>query len=464
MNEGLDLFGNDPWWLTLLKAVGILVYLLLITIFNIVYERKALAKMQHRVGPRMNGPRGWFQTLADGLKLMLKEDFRPREAEYWVFNLAPYLVAIPAFSVFALIPMGGEVTIFGVQTSLQLTDLPVAVLAILGLASVGIYGIVLAGWSSGSTYSLLGGLRSSAQMISYEIAMGLSFVTVFMYAGSMSTSEIVAAQQLPMNLPFVGEAPIPSWYWLILLPSFIIYVISMFGETNRLPFDLPESEGELVGGFHTEYSGFRFAMFYLGEYINMVNVSAIATTLFLGGWHAPWPINPLLEGTAVGNVLLSGWFGLVWFTIKVLVLIFLFIWVRGSLPRFRYDQFMKLGWRVLIPVSLLWISLVAIMRSLTNVGAGWHAGITIVFTFVAVLLFLFFGFDPNEVESEPVDHGTGTDFDPYAGGYPIPPKEGQELPERAMIVQPVPDREPDPDAEPDSEQSGSAGSGDEKEQ
>lgn len=430
----VSVLADDPWWMAPLKGVFVLVFLLLITIFNIVYERKALAKMQNRIGPRMNGPRGWLQTLADGLKLMFKEDFRPAQAEKWVFNLAPYLVAIPAFSVLSMIPFGGQVTIFGEETLLQMTDLPVAILAILGLASVGIYGIVLAGWSSNSTYSLLGGLRSSAQMISYEIAMGLSFVPVFMFAGSMSTSEIVAAQQEPMSFFGAGTGlQVPQWYWLILIPSFVVYVIAMFGETNRLPFDLPESEGELVAGFHTEYSGFRFAMFYLGEYLNMVNVSAIATTLFLGGWHAPWPIN-LLEGNVVGDVLLNPWFGIVWFTIKLLLLVFLFIWVRASLPRFRYDQFMRLGWKYLIPISLLWISLVAIMRSVSSNSMGVYAIIAIVFTALAVLLFAFFGFEATPDDDEEVEYGDGDDFDPYAGGYPVPPKEGQTLPELATIV------------------------------
>ena len=434
MTTDYSVLADDPWWMYVLKGACLLVYLLLITIFNIVYERKALAKMQNRIGPRMNGPRGWFQTLAYGLKLMLKEDFRPSQADKWVFNIAPYLVAIPAFTVLALIPFGGKVTIFGEETLLQLTDLPMAALVVLGLASVGIYGIVLAGWGSNSTYSLLGGLRSSAQMISYEIAMGLSFVTVFMFAGSMSTSEIVQAQQDPLNLPLLGDgAQIPQWYWLILFPSFVIYVISMFGETNRLPFDLPESEGELVAGFHTEYSGFRFAMFYLAEYLNMVNVSAMATTLFLGGWHAPWPVN-LLDGTGVGQVLLNPWMGPVWFTIKILLLVFLFIWVRGSVPRLRYDQFMKLGWKVLIPISLLWISLVAIVRSISTVAFGTYAIIAVIFTALSVFLFLQFGGGGTTPDDDEVEYGDGEDFDPYAGGYPIPPKKGQVLPGLATIV------------------------------
>jgi NADH-quinone oxidoreductase subunit H len=238
------------------------------------------------------------------------------------------------------------VSIFGHHTVLQLADFPVGVLYVLAVASVGIYGIVLAGWSSGSTYPLLGGLRSSAQMISYEVAMGLSFVAVFLFAGSMSTSDIVAGQR-------------KLWYGIVLLPSFLIYLVSMVGETNRAPFDLPEAEGELVGGFHTEYSSLKFALFFLAEYVNMVNVSALATTMFLGGWRAPWPLS-IWSGAN------SGWWPVLWWIAKVLILIFVFVWLRGTLPRLRYDQFMRLGWKRLIPLSLVWLLAVATMRALTN--------------------------------------------------------------------------------------------------
>ncbi|WP_432559680.1 NADH-quinone oxidoreductase subunit NuoH [Granulicoccus sp. GXG6511] len=421
------LFGTDPWWIILIKAAGVLVYLLLFTLFNIVFERKVVAKMQHRVGPIMNGPWGTLQSLADGVKLMVKEDFRPKNAEKFVYNLAPYLVAIPAFSILSMIPLGGEVTMFGVETRLQLTDMPVAVLMLLALASVGIYGIVLAGWSSGSTYSLLGGLRSSAQMISYEIAMGLSFVSVFMYAGSMSTSQIVEAQQQPLN--FLGlEIPIPGWYALLLIPAFIVYVISMVGETNRAPFDLPEAESELVGGFHTEYSGFRFAMFFLAEYINMVNVSAIATTLFLGGYHAPWPLN--------GTFLDQGYWGLLWFTLKVLLFMFLFVWLRGTLPRFRYDQFMGFGWKILIPIALGWILAVATIRNIVTNGFGAVALVSVVLFIAAMVAYLWILDRPGVDEELPDETEDATDeFDPFAGGYPVPPKPGQRLPEFADVVE-----------------------------
>ncbi|MEP6814787.1 MAG: NADH-quinone oxidoreductase subunit H, partial [Marmoricola sp.] len=257
--RGLSAFGNDPVWLVILKAVIIFVVLVLLTLFNIWWERRVVARMQHRIGPNVNGPFGLLQSLADGVKLALKEDIIPKAADKVVFLIAPVLAVIPAFITFSVIPFGPEVRLpwSDITTPLQLTDMPVAVLFVMAIASIGIYGIVLGGWSSGSTYSLLGGIRSGAQMISYEVSMGLALVAVFLYAGSMSTSEIVGAQA---NL----------WFGLSLLPSFVIYMISMVGETNRAPFDLPEAEGELVGGFHTEYSSLKFALFFLAEYINMV--------------------------------------------------------------------------------------------------------------------------------------------------------------------------------------------------
>ena len=299
-NPTLDDFGHDPWWVILLKAVLIFVVLVLLTLFNIWWERRVVARMQHRIGPNVHGPFGLLQSLADGVKLALKEDITPKAADKVVFILAPVIAVVPAFVAFSVIPFGPVVTIpfTDTQTPLQLTDMPVAVLFVLAIASIGIYGIVLGGWSSGSTYSLLGGLRSSAQMISYEVAMGLALVAVFLYAGSMSTSQIVAAQD-------------DLWFGLILLPSFAIYTISMVGETNRAPFDLPEAEGELVGGFHTEYSSLKFALFFLAEYINMATVSALATTLFLGGWHAPFWIDKVWEGAN------EGYWPVIWFFGKV---------------------------------------------------------------------------------------------------------------------------------------------------
>ena len=319
--------------------------LMVFTLFNIWLERRVVARMQHRIGPNVHGPFGLLQSLADGVKLMLKEDIIPKNVDKAVFILAPLISAIPAFLAVAVIPFGPVVTVpfTDIETPLQLTDLPVGVLYILAVASVGMYGIVLAGWSSGSTYSLLGALRSSAQVISYEIAMGLSLVAVFLYAGSMSTSGIVEAQT-------------DLWFGVILLPSFLIYMIAMVGETNRAPFDLPEAEGELVGGFHTEYSSIKFAFFFLAEYINMVTVSMLATTMFLGGWRAPWPLS-LWEGAN------EDYWPFLWFMAKVFIFVFIFIWLRGTLPRLRYDQFMKFGWKVLIPVSLFWIIAVGTIRA-----------------------------------------------------------------------------------------------------
>ena len=420
-----DVFGNEPFWVVALKAVLIFVILVVFTLFNIWFERRVVARMQHRVGPNVHGPFGLLQSLADGVKLALKEDIVVKAADRFIYVLAPILATIPAFLAWAVIPFGPEVTIpfTDQRTVLQLTDLPVAVLYILAVTSVGVYGIVLAGWASGSTYSLLGSLRSSAQVISYEVAMGLSFVTVFIYAGSMSTSEIVAAQE-------------DLWFFLPLLPSFIIYVIAMVGETNRAPFDLPEAEGELVGGFHTEYSSLKFALFFLAEYINMVTVSALATTLFLGGWRAPFGIGSIWEGAN------EGFMPVVWFLGKTLGFIFLFVWLRGTLPRMRYDQFMAFGWKVLIPISLVWIVAVAFIRKLRNEDMLDQQALFIAAGVAAAVLVVSLLIPERSSGDETAAHLGGPDPDGSAdadddgsfdGGYPVPPmpestwnqKEGQ---------------------------------------
>jgi NADH-quinone oxidoreductase subunit H len=349
MSDVVPGFGDLPFWLVLIKVLGVFVFLLVMTLFSIVFERKVVGRMQNRIGPNRVGPWGTLQSLADGMKLAFKEEIIPLLADKPVYFLAPILSAIPAFLAFAVIPFGPRVSIFGHYTNLQLTDLPVGVLLIFACSSLGVYGIVLAGWASGSSYPLLGGLRSAAQMISYEVAMGLSIAAVFVYSGSMSTSQIVAGQD-------------HRWYVTSpLIVSFVIYSISIVGETNRAPFDLAEAESELVGGFHTEYSSFKFAMFFLAEYINMVTVSALATTLFLGGWHAPWPIHEIWHGAN------SGWWPLIWFVGKVVLFIFGFVWLRGTLPRMRYDQFMHLGWKVLIPINLVWIIAVSALHVLGHV-------------------------------------------------------------------------------------------------
>jgi NADH-quinone oxidoreductase subunit H len=345
-----ELLATDPGWLIAVKALLIFAVCVVLTIMAVWGERRIVARMQMRVGPNRVGKFGLLQALADGVKLALKEDLVPTAADKIVFIIAPIISATTCFMSFAVIPFTGEVSIFGHKSAMQLSDLPVGVLYVLAIASIGVYGIVLAGWSSGSTYPLLGGLRSSAQVISYEVAMGLSLVAVFIYAGSMSTSEIVVAQQ-------------KWWYAVVLFPSFVIYSISMVGETNRAPFDLAEAEGELVGGFHTEYSSLKFALFFLAEYVNIIAVSSLATTLFLGGYRA-------LPGLTFTESWLGGWFGLIWFSVKVLAFFFVFVWLRGTLPRLRYDQFMQFGWKVLIPVSLLWIMVVSTLRVLSLKSAS----------------------------------------------------------------------------------------------
>ncbi|MGE5136825.1 MAG: NADH-quinone oxidoreductase subunit NuoH [Gemmatimonadota bacterium] len=349
-------FYNQPWWMITLKAVVIFVFLLLTTLFMIWAERRVIGRMQNRPGPNRAGPYGLLQSLMDGIKLALKEDIVPRKVDKLLFWLAPALSTIPAFVSFAIIPVGPEVSIFGVRTPLQLADLPVAVLLVLAMSSMGVYGIVLAGWSGQSPYALLGGLRSSAQVVSYEIAMGLSFVAVFLYAGSLSTTQIVNAQAHGGTFTIGGVIlHYPSWYAVLLLPSFLIYLITMVGEVNRLPFDLPEGEGEIVGGYHTEYSSLKFALGQLAEYCNMTTVAALATTLFLGGWRAPWPVSVWAGAN-------SGWWPVLWFIIKIGILLFCFIWLRAALPRIRYDQLMALGWKILIPTSLAWILMIATIR------------------------------------------------------------------------------------------------------
>ena len=360
----LSSFGHDPWWLIILKVLVIFLFLMLGTLFMIWAERRLIGRMQQRPGPNRAGKFGLLQSLMDGIKLPLKEDIVPRTVDKVLFVVAPAVAAIPAFIGFAVIPWGPIVSIAGHLTPLQLTDLPVAVLLILAMSSMGVYGIVLAGWSSRSPYPLLGGLRSSAQVISYEIAMGLAFVPVFLYAGSLSTSQIVASQVHGAEFHFFGYIwHWPSWYAILLLPSFLIYIVTMVGETNRLPFDLPEGEGEIVAGHMTEYSSLKFALFYLAEYVNMITVSGLATTLFLGGWRAPWPLS-------VWPTFDNGWWPVLWFLLKVAGFMFFFVWLRGSLPRIRYDQLMRLGWKVLIPSALAWTLIVATARVYRQQGAS----------------------------------------------------------------------------------------------
>ncbi|MEV5826138.1 NADH-quinone oxidoreductase subunit NuoH [Spirillospora sp. NPDC052242] len=393
-------FGKDPWWLIGGKVLVIFVFLVLTVLLSMWVERRVIGRMQLRVGPNRAGPQGLLQGLADGIKLALKEDIVPRQVDKVVFVLAPIMSAVPAFISFIIIPFGPTVSVFGHQTPLQGTDLPVAVLLVLAMASMGVYGIVLAGWSSMSPYSLLGGLRSSAQVVSYEIAMALSFVAVFLFAGSMSTSEIVAAQH-------------DKWFAVLLLPSFIVYVITMMGESNRIPFDLPEGEGELVGGFHTEYSSLKFAMFFLAEYINLATLSALATTLFLGGWRAPAPISTFWAGAN------SGWWPVLWFLVKIWLFIWFFVWLRASLPRVRYDQLMKLGWKVLMPFSLAWIVLVATIRALRNDGYDMRQIVIVAAVAAAIVLVLTVLWEMirgGDDDKETAKRGAGGAGGPATGG------------------------------------------------
>ncbi|MFV0425557.1 MAG: NADH-quinone oxidoreductase subunit NuoH [Beutenbergiaceae bacterium] len=444
-------FSNDTIWISLIKGALILVFLLLSVLFALWFERRLVARFQQRSGPNWNGPFGLLQSLADAMKLLLKEDITVKAADKVIYLIAPVISVVCAFMVFAVIPFGPEVSIFGVTTPLQMTDLPVGVLYILGITALGVYGIVLGGWASGSTYPLLGAVRSTAQVISYELAMSLALVSVFLWSGSMSTSQIVAAQE-------------NTWWVFALLPAFVIYIISMVGETNRLPFDLPEAEGELVGGFHTEYSSMKFAWFFLAEYINMLNVSAVATTLFLGGWRAPFGIG--LIDLQIGDFTLNfneGWWGVVWFLLKLWLLMAFFVWVRGTLLRFRYDQFMNFGWKVLIPAGLATVVFYAILKGLST---GPDALLTFSGTFatiewrqlligvvgglvvIAVLMLLFPG---EEEPGKPAAAGNrrkkrkAKAFDAFAGGYPVPPLPGQSLPpsrRKARVTSPAADTEP----------------------
>ncbi len=334
-------------WILLVARVVVVFFALLITVMLLIWlERKVAADMQTRMGPMRAGPRGVLITLADGIKLFFKEGITPTLADRPVYLLAPVIAMIPAFLAFAVIPFGTGVMLFGRRVPFQIADPDVGILWVLAMGSLMVYGIVLAGWSSGSNYPLLGSIRSTAQMISYEVGMGLALVAVLLYSGSLQMSEIVASQDRVWNA-------IPQF------PAFAIYLIAGLAETNRPPFDLPEAETELVAGYFTEYSGIKFAMFYLGEYVNMVVVSSIAVTLFLGGWRGPHP------------TFLAWLWPLLWFIVKVVAIVYLYIWVRLTLPRIRYDRLMNFGWKFLIPFGLLWVLATAAVVVLPDVyGRG----------------------------------------------------------------------------------------------
>lgn len=318
-------------WVLLVARVVVVFFALLLSVLLLIWvERKVVADMQTRMGPMRAGPRGILITLADGIKLFFKEGITPALVDRPVYLVAPIIAMLPAFLAFAVIPFGPGVTLFGRHVPFQVADLNVGILWILAMSSLMIYAIVLAGWSSGSNYPLLGAIRSSAQMISYEVGMGLALVAVLMYSGHLRMSEIVAAQDRIWNI-------VPQF------PAFVIYLVAGLAETNRPPFDLPEAESELVAGYHTEYSGIKFAMFFLGEYLNVVTVAAVATTLFLGGWRGPAPH------------FLAWLWPLLWFLVKVFLVIYVYIWIRATLPRIRYDRLMSFGWKFLIPFGLIWV-------------------------------------------------------------------------------------------------------------
>ena len=326
----------DPHLVAQIGLIVVVFHMLLASAAVLVYmERKVAAFIQQRYGPYLVGPRGLLQPIADIVKLMFKEELRPKAADTLLFYAAPILAATAAFAAFAVVPFGTETTLFGLldePIKLAVADVNVGLLVIFAVTSMGVYGIVLAGWASNSKYALLGGLRSTAQMISYEIAYGLSFAAVIMLAGSLSLREIVDGQQ------GYWFGFIPRWYIFLQPAGFLIYLIAGVAETNRAPFDFPEAEQELVAGYHTEYSSMSFALFFLAEYVNMVTVSAVATDLFLGGWHGPF---------------LPEWLGWVWFLVKVFALLFFYIWMRWTLPRYGYDQLMEFGWKWLLPAAVL---------------------------------------------------------------------------------------------------------------
>jgi len=349
------LSGSVSWSVlavVVIKVVMAFVILLIGVMLYIWALRKVIADMQNRIGPNRAGPYGILQTLADGIKLFFKEQSIPDSADRPVFRLAPYLSILPAFLMFCVVPIGGTVSILGHKTYLQVVDLPIGALFILAMSGLGVYGVMLAGWSSGSKYPLLGSVRASAQLLSYEAAFGLAILGVLIQAGTLSTHAIFEQQQWTNVWSFATH-----WFWLKTFVAFVIFLIAATAETNHPPFDLVEAEQELVGGFNTEYTGIRFAIFYLAEFMNVITMSAIAVTLFLGG-----PSGPSL-GFLSSNGVVNVWImPIFWFVSKVLVLLFATIWVRASLPRMRYDRLMSLGWKWLIEIAILWVLITATVQ------------------------------------------------------------------------------------------------------
>ena len=340
-DQGVDL---EVVLIVIGKTIVVFALLLVLVLLYIWFLRKVIADMQNRIGPERAGPFGVLQSLADGIKLFFKEQSVPDQADSFVFKLAPYLSALPAFLAFAIVPIGGEVSVFGHHTYLQLADPEIGVLLLLAMSGIGLYGVMLAGWSSGSKYPLLGSVRASAQLISYEAAFSLAIVGVLLWTGTLSTRGIVNSQAWTSWDSFVT-----SWYWLPAIVAFVIFLIAAIAETNHPPFDLVEAEQELVGGFHTEYTGIRFAIFFLAEFMNIITMSAIAVTLFLGG-----PSGPSLGFVSKTGTLNVWIMPVFWFFLKLVILLYGTVWVRASLPRLRYDQLMDLGWKWLIELAFLW--------------------------------------------------------------------------------------------------------------
>ena len=338
----------DTFLIPLLKIVVVLNATLVGVTYMVLLERKVIAWAQSRLGPMRVGPYGVLQPVADAIKLMLKEDITPVKADKWVFTAAPIIVMVPALITFAVIPFGPVVNLFGRQVPLYITDVNVGLLYIVSVASIGVYGIILGGWASNSKFPLLASLRASAQLISYEVAVTMTLVSMIMTAGTLSMVKIVESQY-NAHLWFIFVQPV----------AFVLFFIGGLAETNRAPFDMAEAEQELTGGFHTEYSGMRFALFFLAEYANMIVVSSVATTLFLGGWLRPFPNVAALSFLG----LIPGW---CWFLAKTFVFLYIFLWVRATLPRYRYDQLMRLGWKMLIPLAFANLLVTGIVKVLLS--------------------------------------------------------------------------------------------------
>lgn len=356
--DGIDIL------IVFVRVVMAFVLLLVLTILNVWAERKLVADFQNRLGPMRAGPFGVLQTVADGLKLFFKESVLPAKAEVGLYVSAPFLAVIPAFLIFLNIPWGRPFTVGERVIALQGVDLNVGLLFVLAMSSMAVYAVVLAGWSSGSKYPLLGGIRATAQAISYEAAMGLAMVSVVMFSATQGDGGTLSLAELVARQAGTWGGFIPRWNAIPLLVAFVIFFIAIVAETNRAPFDLVEAEQELVGGYNTEYSGMRFAMFFLAEYVNIFSMSALATTLFLGGWNGPtW------DGVLPGFI--SAILPTVWFLAKTYVLVFIFFWIRATLPRFRYDQLMQLGWKRLIPAALVWLIVSTVVIGFRQFGPPW---------------------------------------------------------------------------------------------